>query len=242
MVVAVLLTTRASCRLSALSPQDQTPKVRKQSANPIRRRSGVQLSSSGSPRPPHPWRSLLACTSPVQMPVVEAPPAATKKRGSRAGIQPSQPPPREWRSTSAGPRQTCQPDAHRSAALQPVPAVLPLSSPAMEPQVRRSADSRRIPGWSKAPAHPAMSGHDARVRKPSRLPSEQPTLTGGPFVPAGSLASMGSTDPASDQRPSGMDWASPGSEACRCKPPSRVRHPVESTRAKKTVSRRTLQA
>jgi hypothetical protein len=66
--------------------------VPKQSAKPIRRDKGEHVASSGSPKPPQPCKSLLACGSGEHTPMDEAATAAMKKRCSPAGTQLSQSP------------------------------------------------------------------------------------------------------------------------------------------------------
>ena len=94
----------------------------------------------------------------------------------------SQPPVGEWLATSGPSRQACQVRAQRSAAEQPAPVELGLSFPATRSQLGLRDDVASNPGKFQPPAQPAMFGQFSRSRKPSRVPSEQPTIAKTPMT------------------------------------------------------------
>src|SRR5215213_10853108 len=91
----------------------------------------------------------------------------------------------ELRRTSSPSSQTCHPPAHRSATEQPGPEGRSVLFPAAPPQWGVRLSALRTPGTDQAPEQPAIRRQAAGSTNPSRVPSAQPTVAGGPMNPWG---------------------------------------------------------
>ncbi len=113
----------------------------------------------------------------------------TKRASSPGETALSQPPVGEWLVTSGPSRQACQVGAHRSETEQRNPSGLLLSFPATRRHSGVREDGSSNPCCVQPPAHPAMLGQFLISRKPSRVPSEHPTIKGSLIVGARSTGS-----------------------------------------------------
>jgi hypothetical protein len=115
-----------------------------------------------------------------------------KKALSPGATMLSQPRVGEWLATSGPSRQVCQVGAHRSEAEQSTPSGFGLSFPATRSQRHAREVSESNPAHRQPPAQPAKFGQFSMSRKPSRVPSEQPTIKGKPITGSKSAGSPAS--------------------------------------------------
>ena len=204
MVIPGLVTTAASRRLSDSVPHDHAAgRLAIGESHAAReRRAGIGL---GLAQPAAAVQVVAGLADPAsRSPWSRRPRPPGRSAARPAGTQLSQSPVGECSATSAPSRQRCQCSAHRSAALQPVPAGVGAGVARLQVarrQPARADDARLIEG-ARAAGDARASG--PRSRKPSRVPSEQPTKMGAPPTPGGSPASTAAAAPS-------CPAASPGS-------------------------------